>query len=90
MSQYGCLATLRSTPRMTRRFFLKGSTKQGGGTTRASWGILGFLCVGGFFVVGFEVSFQKTQGIDAYTAPFTDGSPLLGCAYRDFLEHRSD
>ena len=53
-------------------------------------GILGFLCVGGFFVVGFEVSFQKTQGIDAYAAPFTDGSPLPGCAYRDFLEHRSD
>ena len=54
------------------------------------WGISGFLYVSRFFVVGLEVSFQKTQGIDAYAASFTDGSSLLSCADRNFFEHRSD
>ena len=43
-----------------------------------------------FFRVGFEMGFQEAQRIDPYAAALTDGSPLLGLAHGNFLEHGSD
>jgi hypothetical protein len=44
----------------------------------------------GFAIVSLEVSFEKAQRVDPRAATFTDGSPLLGIANGNFLEHRCD
>jgi hypothetical protein len=55
------IATVRRRSRMMRRSFLKHPTKHSEGSHERFMGHWGFLGVGGFFVVGLEMSFQITQ-----------------------------
>jgi len=43
-----------------------------------------------FSVVGFQVSFEKAQGINPGAAALAKGGALFGVSHRHFLKHRCE